>query len=187
VPLQKTAKLVRPRGATAVDYWVNRAAASAASSTSAMRRRAASQRCLCRRKGGLSLRRSLVTLASTCRNKRWATHGRDAPLHDTNAARSRARAKRPPFGPGASARGARPTLRLPSSTSTAAADAFSLSLSTYTSRHVSSSDSHCLTVGWSPFTQSDSHNPRHCCHAGSRSQTDGRPAADASICPLLEP
>jgi len=76
----------------------------------------------------LSLRRSIhwPALVEIKYGQRAAT----TPVRDINTTRMHARAKRPPPGPGASARGARPTLRLPSPISTAAADAFALS--TYT-------------------------------------------------------
>jgi len=121
--------------------------ASVASSTTAMRRRAASQWRFCRRKGGLSLRRSLhwPALVEIKDGRRAAA----TPLCVLLTQHADTRAKIPPLGPGYSARGARATIRLPSPTSTAAADASRCRLT----RRVLAieSESHCLSVGWSPF------------------------------------
>jgi hypothetical protein len=93
------------------------------------------------------------------------------------------RAKLSPPGPSSSARGARPTIRLPSPTSTAAADAFASAVDVHVACACSRSRPSrtvCRSAGHlSPHCQM----PPHCCHAGFRSQSDGRPAADACICP----
>jgi len=93
------------------------------------------------------------------------------------------RAKLSPPGPSSSARGARPTTSLPSPTSTAAADAFASAVDVHVACACSRSRPSrtvCRSVGHlSPHCQ----KPRQCCHAGLRSQSDGRPAADACICP----
>jgi hypothetical protein len=180
VPSQKNAKLVRLRGATAVGYWVDRATASAASYATAMRRRATSQWRFCRRKGGLSLRRSLhwPALVEIKDGRRAAAMHRRVSL--TQHADTRAKVSPP--GPSSSARGARPAIRLPSPTSTAATDAFASAVDIHVACACSRSRPSrtvCRSVGHlSPHCQ----KPGHCCHAGYRSQSDGRPATDACIC-----